>query len=555
MGSWRGRRLPRVSAKSAGGGFRFHWGLGGALTVLVLLAAFSLWGAAAFGHKERPVTFPNRPGSVPTYRTEGPYLVVCTDQTAKLIDGYPEPLRSYNEKLLSECQKSGYSDIQAAVDSVVVPGTRILVQPGRYFETPSLAPPTKECQEIERRAASSPPSPPSTTPGRPLTYEEQAECPHLQNLIAILGGATNANECGGRLCGLQVVGTGLNPSDVIVDGNFQRNNVIRADRADGVYFRNFTVQHGRNSALYIIESNGFAIDQVYARWNTEYGLLTFASDHGLYVNCEAYGNGDSGLYPGGGAYRHDGFSVEITRCKAFHNLLGLAGTGGNYLYIHDNDFSDNSVGIGVDSFFPSHPGLPQHADQIVNNTIHDNNEDFYRYWRNRVCFRKDEAKRNYEGGVVCPQALVPIGTGIMIAGGNSNLVSGNAIYGNDRYGVMLFHNPVLLLKIIDGDLDTSFYNQFSGNSMGRRPNGSEADNGLDDFWWDGEGAGNCWTKNTARGKIRSNLRLPGCSPPPRFTPGNFSLLLALLPCSHWNPTIYGVVDIPRCTWSHEQRPT
>ena len=50
--------------------------------------------------------------------------------------------------------------------------------------------------------------------------------------------------------------------------------------------------------FYVIETDGFVIDRMLGRWNDRYAFLTFAGDHGLYVDCEAYGNGGLGAVPG-----------------------------------------------------------------------------------------------------------------------------------------------------------------------------------------------------------------------------------------------------------------
>ena len=78
-------------------------------------------------------------------------------------------------------------------------------------------------------------------------------------------------------------------------------DAIRADRAWGFYIRNLTVERTEFNGLYVIETDGYVIDSILARWDLEYGFLTFTVDHGLWENCETYGNGDSGLYPGAGA--------------------------------------------------------------------------------------------------------------------------------------------------------------------------------------------------------------------------------------------------------------
>jgi hypothetical protein len=318
-------------------------GLGAILAIALVLVA----PGTAVAHRERPAQFPSGGGAVPTYRTTGPDLVVCADDTPARVARLPKDLRKVNQALYAQCRRDGYDDIQAAVDAVREPGTRILIQPGVYRETPSLDPLTPECAALPPNAV--------------MTYQQQVECPHVQNLIAILGDGPDADTaCDGALCNLQLEGTGARPEDVIIDAAFQRHVALRADRADGVYFRNFTVQHAPDYGLYVLETDGFVIDRVLGRWNDDYAFLTFASDHGLYTDCEAHGNGDSGIYPGAASPQYGArHAIEITRCRSHHNMAGLAGTAGNSLWVHDNDFFDNSVGVALDSLFPNHPGMPQ----------------------------------------------------------------------------------------------------------------------------------------------------------------------------------------------------
>ena len=47
----------------------------------IAVVAFLLSTGAASAHRERPVRFPDGTGSVPEYRSDGPYLVVCTNET------------------------------------------------------------------------------------------------------------------------------------------------------------------------------------------------------------------------------------------------------------------------------------------------------------------------------------------------------------------------------------------------------------------------------------------------------------------------------------------
>ena len=173
-------------------------------------------------------------------------------------------LRKVNQRLYAECRQSGGRHLQAAVDAVRVPGTRILVQPGTYTEEPSLRPPSAECAALAEKPT--------------LSYEEHLACPHARNLVAILGDGLDADgRCDARLCDLQIEGTGARPEDVVFDARSQRHVAIRADRADGIYFRNFTVQHAPDYGIYVIETDGFVIDRMLGRWNDRYAFLTFGN--------------------------------------------------------------------------------------------------------------------------------------------------------------------------------------------------------------------------------------------------------------------------------------
>src|SRR5581483_1736187 len=120
-----------------------------------------------------------------------------------------------------------------------------------------------------------------------LTLDQEIACPNLINLVAVINKKN-----------LQIEGTGASREDVVLDGQFKKLNGLRVDNSDGIYLKNFTAQRTEFNAVYIIETDGFVIDNMLGRWNDEYGFLTFAVDHGLYTDCEGYGNGDSAFYPG-----------------------------------------------------------------------------------------------------------------------------------------------------------------------------------------------------------------------------------------------------------------
>ncbi|GIH04596.1 hypothetical protein Rhe02_26630 [Rhizocola hellebori] len=471
----------------------------GVFAVLTLGAL--TYASPASAHEERQTRELDGKGSVPVYRTDGPTILVCkTDKAAfdSKIAGYPAALKAENERLWQECQATGHRHVQEAVDAAKLPGTNIKILPGLYLEEPSLAEPNPACDATFKNA----PKGKIYEEFAILTWDQQLACPHLTNLVAILGKKN-----------LQIEGTGASREDVLIDAQYKKLNAVRADNSDGVYFKNLSVQRAEFNALYVMETDGFVIDNVMGRWNDEYAFLTFAVDHGLYTDCEGYGNGDSAIYPGAASNinKNNGhnvprYAVEIKNCWGHHNTLGYSGTAGDSVWVHDSKFTDNTAGIATDSAFANHPGMPQNHAKFERNIIANNNVSYYKYIVDGTC-KKPFKDRGYEQGVVCPAVGVPLGTGIINPGGNYNIWRDNWIYGNNYSGFVTSFVPGFVRNDNEfaQQFDTSHHNRYMGNRMGVSETGQAKPNGLN-FWWDGQGVGSCWTpmKDT-------NIRtLPAC---------------------------------------------
>jgi Right handed beta helix region len=485
------------------------------LLVSLLVVLVAPLGARA--HTERPAEFPDGTGSVPKYRTTGPLLLVCNKTTSKAIRRQSGTWRAMNVKLAKRCRRNGYSTIQGAINAVRTPGSRIKILPGTYTESAHRNPPACE----------------KALGPRPRSYKEQFRCPHAENLISVMGDMhpdDNKRLCDAPVCNLQIEGTGRRAEDVVIKGGFNKKgewaklNGIRGDRSDGLYLKNFTVELFEFNSIYILETDGFVIDDVTTRYNDEYGYLTFAVDHGVYKNCNTYGNGDSGIYPGSASDLNSEsdetgplkrWAVEIFNCRSHHNALGYSGTAGNSVYVHNNRFYKNQTGLATDSIYPNHPGLPQDHGWYENNLIYSNNVNYTeKYVQSGKCDKKP-AKIGYERGVVCTVTPAPVGTGMVIAGGNHNYTHGNKVWDNWRTGFMLLAVPAAIRNEMDPSkqFDTSHFNFYTGNTMGITKSGKELPNGFD-FWWDDQGEGNCWQDNKPiEGReITSNTMYPGGLP-------------------------------------------
>jgi hypothetical protein len=560
---------------------------GALLTTLVAVVVLLTAAPGAYAHEERPAQFPDGSGLPPTYLgLDNPeHRVVCRPGSGRRIAAMPDsPLKRRNLSLLAEC---GFGSIQDAVDSVEQRDTSVYVLPGVYTESRyASSQPEGYCAHLS--SASDDPLATSQYIGSltagpqaddaagggaspvAISYSDQLRCPHNLNLIAILGDRTPGNDsirCDSRWCGTQIVGTGREPSDVLVDNRFTKLNAIRADRAGGVVLRNFTVQQAEFNSVYVMETDGFLIDNVVARANDEYGILAFASDHGLIQHVETYYNGDSGIYPGSASdlnadntsFQPTRYAIEIRGSRSHHNALGYSGTAGNSVWAHDNDFFDNATGIATDSLFPGHPGLPQDHARWSHNRIFANNSNYYRrYVASGVCARPMQ-DRGYLDGTVCPVIPTPVGTGIVIAGGNYDSTDHNWIYDNWRYGTMQFWVPSPLRDEYDPTklYDTSNHNHATHNHMGITPSGAVQPNGLD-FWWDDEGVGNCWEDNASSyGEPTNNFLVdpgPCAGGGSQFVPGAPVKDSGFLTCSQYNREDEFWRDPPGCEWFQGPRP-
>ncbi len=524
-----------------------------AAVALVLLLPVS-----ASGHAERDASFPDGNGRTPELLTSGPTLLVCKKESPQHFSTLPLGSRARNQRLYQRCMDDGFRHIQAAVDAAEQRNTRILVLPGVYREEPSRRAHERGCDALDGDSNGDEPGTPSL-----LSYKQQRKCPHVQNLIAIFGDGDGDRECDLPQCGLQIQGTGSKPDDVVIDGQFKTLNGIRADRLDGARFYNFTIQRFEFNALYILETDGFLIDRVVGRWNDEYAFLTFAVDHGRYYRCDGYGNGDSAVYPGSASDINTGkphsevkrYAVEIERCRSHHNAAGYSGTAGNSVHVFNSTFDRNSSGIVTDSVYPDHPGLPQDHAFFERNRIYSNNRNYVQYVQDGRCDRKF-INRGYEHGIVCPVIPAPIGTGLLIAGGNYNKIEHNDIFDNWRVGTFQFHVPAAVRNEDDPakQNDTSHNNRYRYNRLGYGTNNSLQPNGVD-FWWDDQGEGNCWRGNIAKsGTVTENAQvtptnidgeLPPCPEGSNWLP-NYVKLGQIAPCGTYDRGDPDFRDPPGC---------
>ena len=457
-------------------------------------------------------------------------------------------LRNLNVSLLARCQ---YDSIQAAVNDSHN-NDRIVIMPGVYTEPNSRAAPTQDpaCADLREQN--------DEGETGALSYRYQAQCPNDQNLIAVIGrepggtppqppaldrhGIPDLGPC--IRCNLEIQGSGVSPDDVVVDGGdpslgdhanpgpnpggYAKDVGIRADRADGFVLDNLKVRHVNEHDVYVTETDGYHLNHFKVAYGHEYGVLTFVGDHGLMEDCDAWGSGDAGLYPGATADLGDAvppdqrrYGNELRLCDMHHNLGGFSATDGNAIWVHDNEIYGNTLGYTTDVFTaPGHPGFPADSQLIERNNIYSNNFNPYLPFCGPG---QDPGPLGPDQG--CSDIVAtepePVGTGLWIAGGNHMTIRNNRFWDNWRRGIMIFAVPDQLVCGPAGSVDpsnlagcdilkvppsTSYNNEVYGNSMGVAPDGTKARNGTD-FWWDEflGNTGNCWHDNTGVNGDRASL--------------------------------------------------
>jgi hypothetical protein len=516
------------------------------------IVAALLLPARAPAHNERLDPSPARPGPVPSVtRTNPRALVVCkasSKPTRAEHRDIHQRLRTASGDALAQAEredaawhrntrlfkKCRYEHIQEAVNAAG-DDTDVLVMPGVYREEPSRRLPSTTCGDLE---------------GCAYSYAYHQAHPHDANLIAILGKRN-----------LTLEGTGTRPEEVVIDAGFAKDVAVRCDQCTGFIARNFWVRDANEHGLYVLYSDGFVFDRARGSYSKEYELFSYASDNGLYTDCEAEGGGDSGLYTGAhpdtsGLGR---FSTEIRRCKVHRNALGLSGTQGNSIWLHDNDFYDNAIGISFNTQ-NDHQNPPQRQSLIENNLLHDNNFDIY-------APTSDVPVKGPGYGFF----RYPVGTALWIVGGQDNVVRNNFIYGNRRFGVIIARNP--LEVPVPADVHR---NQLPGNVVGTDPLGNAAPNhteptfqpgtsgyqpGGSDFFWDETGTNNCWGAHDPRsGAVKTDppnttnpLPIPGPCPATSVGAGSVPKLELLANCmmdTNFDPPRTSDLTYP-CPWGQE----
>jgi hypothetical protein len=318
---------------------------------------------------------------------------------------------------------------------------------------------------------------------------------------------------GKKYNGLTITGTGEEPGDVILDGGCEPpefttgegcgsrgQNGIEAIKVSKLKLSNMTATHFPINGFYIhsVEGaddacNGYSMKNLVADFNRSYGLFALHCLGGKIQDSVGFGHGDSAIYigetpPQGKKKRK---TTDISGNEAYQNVLGYSGTNSKYVDIHDNFFYNNGAGV-VPNTLDSELFEP-----TAKSTIHDNAI----FWNNFDYYMPGSPVKTVSGGLgtVDPPfgngetIQFPTGIGVVLFGADGWKVESNEIFGNFKYGVASFSDPLGN----EGNDALSQNNQVLNNNMSF--NGTNPDlNGID-FFADGSGSGNCYSGNESSG--------------------------------------------------------
>jgi Right handed beta helix region len=191
--------------------------------------------------------------------------------------------------------------------------------------------------------------------------------------------------------------------------------------ADGVAIENLTARDCKSNGFLWQGVKGYRGSYLTAVRNGDYGIYAFGSTYGQWDHDFAEGSPDAGFYIGQCFPCH----AAITDVESQWNGLGYSGTnsGGDLLIVRSS-FHDNRAGI-VPNSGSEESNPPERATTIAGNVV--------------------SANDNPQTAAI-DIATIATGNGILLAGGNNNLVERNLVSQHDLSGIGVVPLPEQLIS-------------------------------------------------------------------------------------------------------------
>ena len=208
----------------------------------------------------------------------------------------------------------------------------------------------------------------------------------------------------------RIVVRGLDRNTTILDGEFRRENGVKVVGANGVAVENLTARNFTLNGFFWIDVTGYRGSYLTAYRNGDYGIYAFNSTKGQFDHSYASGSPDAGFYIGQ-CFPCDALISDVV---SEFNGLGYSGSnaGGNLLIVNST-WRHNRAGI-VPNTIDSEKLPPERQTTVVGNVVYDNN--------------------NPETPAI-DVAILAMGNGILVAGGNDNIIDRNLVYDHDFVGI------------------------------------------------------------------------------------------------------------------------
>ena len=207
-----------------------------------------------------------------------------------------------------------------------------------------------------------------------------------------------------------VVLRGMERNTTIIDGEFGRGNGVVA-LADGIAIENLTARNAILNGFYWTGVTGWRGSYLTASNNGDYGIYAFDSNDGAFEYSYASGSPDAGFYVG----QCKPCRAVLHHVVAENNALGYSGTNASGVVIASSIFRRNRVGL-VPNTLDTELLPPEGDTRIVANLIADNGN---------------------LAAPTLPLEAAGFGNGVLLVGGERNVVERNVISGHPLHGVLV----------------------------------------------------------------------------------------------------------------------
>jgi plastocyanin len=283
---------------------------------------------------------------------------------------------------------------------------------------------------------------------------------------------------------LKLIGDRRRPARVIIDGRGLRGaraqNGVIINNADNVTVAGFKARNFKANGFFAVNVDGYLLTNLIAEANGAYGVYAFNSLGGVMADSKAYWHNDSGFYVGQTPPQRRPKRTVVRNVDSFENELGFSGTNMRYVTITRSRWFNNGLGI-VPNSLDSERFPPPSRNVIVDNDIFWNNFNYYA----GAPFEIDKEAKGLNA--------YPIGTGILLFGGQDHTIENNRIYGNWLMGVAAItqilqgptpSDPTAQRGVLKGNVVRNNVFGLGGRDLNGR-----------DMFYDGSGERNCFAGN------------------------------------------------------------